>query len=102
MNIRVPKRIQIGGHVYSIDYNEEIERTDRLWGTHDHRALQIEIYPHISPTVKTSTLLHELIHAIAVVYTQIEIEDNKIQSMAEGLTQIMSQIGITLDWSDIK
>lgn len=102
LQIRVPKRIQVGGHIYSIDYNDEIERKEHLWGTHDHHDLKIEIYPHISPTVKTSTLLHELLHAISVVYAQSKCDDDTIQSIAEGLTQVMSQIGITLDWGNIK
>lgn len=102
MNIKVPRRIQVGGHIYSIDYNEELQRKENRWGTHDHHSLEIEIYPHTSSTVKSSTLLHELLHAITVVYSQSKCDDDTIQSIAEGLTQIMGQMGITLDWGNIK
>lgn len=102
MDIRVPRRLQIGGHIYSIEYNDEIERTNHFWGTHDHRALKIEIYPNIRSTVKASTLIHEVLHAISTVYSQDQMEEDKVQSLAEGILQVMGELGITFDWGNIK
>ena len=100
MKIKVPRKIQIGGHLYSIVFNDGL-LDDTLTGAHNPRQNRIEISPH-RPSVKwTETLLHEIVHSVNNVYANNRLGEDDVNAVSQGLFQVFAELGLALDWSDI-
>ena len=94
MNIRIPKKIQVGPQVYTVlrDHKTHLElRGNGNIGETDHLLGTIKL-DNDAPALKTqTTFLHELLHCIAYQYGAPNVEDD-IERMANGLSQVLFQL----------
>jgi len=97
----VPKTIQVGGHVYTIRFNAVKVRDEGRRGLVNHRLQLIELGSERSESGMYTTLIHELVHIIDYVYNHNDLSEGAIDSLAEGLNQVLPQLGLELDWSEI-
>lgn len=85
------KKIKVGGHTYKIipDYNFKAIGND-LDGTCNHYTYEIRISERFNNLVEAreTTLIHELLHAISIVYN-CGLNEGQVTSLAEGLFQVM-------------
>lgn len=98
--IKVPQTIQVGGHIYSITH-KTILADENLHGDANHHTLTIGINPTRPPSQKLEALIHEWLHIIDHIYIPDELPETTIRGLSEGLTQILTGLGIQLDWSAI-
>lgn len=91
----LPDRIEVGAHTYTVVLCDEIRNDDdsRLWGRCEHANLVIRICSQLAPTRRVSTLLHEIVHAVASV-TQVEVPEADVDRLAEGLASALVRSGM--------
>ena len=94
MEIKIPDKIQVGGHEYRVVYRDDLDRTERWRGTANHVNLSIEIDSHEEGTRLMSTFLHELLHSVDKIYNCAAIPEEGIDAISEGLTQALQSMGI--------
>ena len=97
--IKVPKQVQIGGHIYRIALSADIKDSD-CHAAVNHRLLAILVSTDRPESQKIEGLGHEIIHIINNIYG-CDLEERQIDGLGQGLFQVFSQVGLTLDWSDI-
>jgi len=56
----------------------------------------------LPPSGRTETLLHELIHCVNKVYLNGNLGEDVVSALAEGLNQVLPQLGIEFDWSELE
>lgn len=100
MKLVIPPKVQIGGHTYSITFNEDL-KDDNDWGRVNHRLLRIELNPARPLSQMLGALIHELLHVINNVYGNSCLEEGDMHNVSEGLTQVFQQLGIELDFDQI-
>ena len=99
--IKIPRQIDIGGHTYTIEFDDSLDVDQSLWGKHSNRQLRIQIYPNLKPSNLTVCLIHELLHAIDTIYNDRKLDETVINGLSEGLNQVFKGLGIELDWNEI-
>ena len=98
--IKVPPHVTIGAHTYSISLDSSL-RDENNRGAANHRTLAIDIAPERPPSQKLEILMHEILHAINVIWLERELEEGEIGHLSEGLAQALMSFDIQLDWSGI-
>ena len=101
MKLVIPPEIQVGGHKYSIAFNENL-KDDNDYGRVNHRLQKIELNPARPTSQRVEALIHELLHVISNVYADRKLEEGDISAVSEGLLQVFQQLDIELDFSQIK
>ncbi len=98
IKIKIPKKIKIGGYDYKITIGERTDRElecARLWGqTRTRLANEIVVASILGEQRLSECLIHELLHAIEGVYLSGETDEHLIKALAEGLFQVLEQMGI--------
>ena len=102
MQIKIPKVIEVGAHPYTIKYDDELVEEEGLLGKHEHKKLTITIYPNQLPTNKMTTFIHEHLHATSLVFCRDHVPEEMVLGLAEGMTQLFTQLGIEFDWSEVR
>ena len=100
MKIKVPGKVQIGGHSFGIIFDDDL-RDQALWGQIRYKEEVIGINPKCPPIQRMDSLTHEVIHMVDEFFMGGQLGEGQVMLLAEGFTQIMVQIGIELDWGDI-
>ena len=99
MSIRLPKEFQVGPFEYTIDTSDEARARligTRYWGETQHSVRQIRLDTlNPSPQELDNTVIHELVHCIENVYLDTTLEERTVAVLANGLHQILRQLGIT-------
>jgi hypothetical protein len=94
MNIRIPKKIQVGPQWYTIHYDKgahhELHGNGNI-GETDHLQGWIRLDNDMPPDKMQTTFLHEILHAVCYQYGAPNIEAD-IDRMANGLAQAMLQL----------
>lgn len=99
--IRVPRSIKIGGHNIRIVYNRDLAASGER-ARIDWNRLVISVHPDKAASVKGQGLLHEFVHGVDTIYLNRQIEREEIiDPLAEGLWQILEQLGVEFVWDDI-
>lgn len=98
MKIPRPKEIQIGGRRYRVEVDPMLTHHEGCAGNISHSKLLITIDGQNGNQHKTLSLLHEILHGINNVYCHIEISEANIDGLGEGLHQVLSQLGVEIDW----
>lgn len=100
--MKYPKQIQIGGHTYSVEIvDQHCLDTFANIGGHHYQGLRIELSSRaidgkpLPLTVINTLFWHELVHAIARGFS-ISLEEEDVERMSQGITQVLSQLGIYL------
>ena len=101
MKIKVPKVNRIGSLEYTVGFKSHM-RTDDGWkGSLNERTGTIYIETEISENIRDRTYLHEIIHQIDINY-ECGLHEDNISRLANGFCEFLSNLGIELDWSNIK
>ena len=84
-------KIKIGGHNYSVFYvkGNHKEKGIENYGKIYHDAKKIYIDKDIAKSQQEETLLHEILHAIDQIYNNHSLSEKQIESMSEGLYQVL-------------
>jgi hypothetical protein len=99
MIINVPKSIMVGGHEYSISLRPMLH--ELLWGEHSYPKAEITVATEGADRVRAPALIHELTHAIGYIYCGDALDERAVASLAEGIYQIIQQLGIELCWDGV-
>jgi len=96
--MKIPKSIKVGGHTYKVSFVEKLWMREGNIGQVRHNTDQaIELDTALHPEQTTATFLHETLHAIDKVYNGGALSEDAIDAMAEGLLQVLSDMGITFE-----
>ena len=102
MKIKVPKRIKIGAHTYSIGLTPHLHCDEARYGSCNHRTQEIKIWSEAPPSLRDECLIHETIH-ISELCHRIEVSDSDIDRISHAVLEFLSRnLDIQFDWSDIK
>lgn len=101
--MKVPKTIQVGGHTYTIVLSaHKMSDHEGSDGDVNHITHKIRVWSVLPPSRRMETLMHELFHAAHKIYARKEAATEVLfDALCEGLTQMLPQLGLELDWSDI-
>lgn len=95
--INIPASIKIGGFDYRIEksesHNKELQE-DNCWGEHSEKQRRIWFDSSASPQQISQTFIHEIIHAVDAVYQGRKLTEDSIHAVANGLLQVLEQLGI--------
>ena len=85
--MKIPKTIKIGGHLISIDQNQEIEDAAGDWNA---RKNLIRIDKHLPMSQKEATLIHEIFHAMNYTFADEPVAHALLESLSEQWYQVLS------------
>ena len=100
---KIPKQIKLAGHWWKIRYDKGLTKRHGKYGQCDYENLVIYIEPSITDTLKSHTLVHEIVHAISdqFVYANA-LSEETVSQLAVGFWVMLSDLDIELDWTDIE
>ena len=102
MKVKVPNKIKIGTHTYTVELDPHLNSDDKDYGQVNYRTQKIKIWSEAPLSIRNQSLLHEIIHLGQNIY-RVEISDPDIDRVAETIGQfLMDNLEIELDWEDIK
>lgn len=99
--IKIPQKIQIAAFNYSIELRKHLMADKHNAGFFNPVAETLSIDPHLPPTERKISLAHEVLHLIERAF-EISIDDADTERLAMGFVCFLDNLGIELDWSDIK
>jgi hypothetical protein len=97
IEIVIPKKIRVGGLNYNIEVNDATAKemeSSSLYGQCSGTLQRIRLWSRATPQKVSGTFIHEVLHAIDDVYDNSEITEKQNTVLANGLLQIMEQLGI--------
>lgn len=83
---KLPKKLKIGGHIFSIDESKELEGAN---GKTFYSKNLIEIDKTLVQDQKESTLLHEIFHCMNACFDEKELGHMLLDSLSEQLYQVL-------------
>ena len=98
--VQVPNIITIGGHPYKVEFDSELE-IENNGGKVPYYRGKILINPFRPSDWIMTALIHEVLHIVDIVYCQNNLTEDSVLGLAEGLTQLFTELGIDFDWSNI-
>jgi len=101
MRVKIPLRIKIASHTYTICQSPNLLGDESRHGEVNHRTQQITLHSANPKSVKIETLIHEVIEVGKFAY-RIDISDPDIDRTAETISQFLDNLGIEFDWGNIK
>jgi len=96
--MKIPPSIKVGGHTYTVSFVEKLWMREGNLGQARHNTDQIiELEVALHPEQTAATFLHEVMHVVDRVYNKGSLSEDAIDAMAEGLFQVLSDMGITFE-----
>ncbi len=97
--MQIPKQVQIGGLVYTIEFGENLKRlrVDDRYGECSTSEQIIRLDTVWSNQQVTLTFIHECIEAINSLYCEDRMPHQDISCLSQILFQILSQLGVMLE-----
>lgn len=95
--MRLPGTIKVGGYSYSIDVSEEacLDLESKVaFADHSNLLKRIRLNRRATPQQIDNDFLHETLHAIGHVYFDDELDEKTVSALANGLQQVLGQLGI--------
>jgi hypothetical protein len=93
--ISIPKTLKIGGFDYNIDITHDADlRADGCYGQCKEMTRSIAVDSSISEQQFSHTFLHEMLHAVDSVYGINSVTEEQNKHLAQGLFQVMEELGI--------
>ena len=103
LKVKIPQRIKVAGHWLEIQLEEGLSYRHKKLGQCDIENLVIYIEKSIPPSLQSHTLVHELLHAISDQFVGANaFSEETVGQLATGVWTMLSDLGIELDWSNIK
>ena len=100
MKYKVPKIIKIGAQWVEIKCERGLGELHGKRGQARIDQCEIAIDQEGKDSIKTATLIHEILHFIDDVYNSYRFEDYEVQALANGIAILLDDLGIELDWSN--
>lgn len=92
MTYRLPKAVQVGPFIYSIERSPDVDSNGNV-GEADHILKKVRFGERCSPRQLPITLLHELIHVVAE-NAGMEMEHRDVRALSSGLAQALMDLGL--------
>ena len=86
--MKIPDKIKIGGHWFSIEYKSEKEDRYANRGTSLLWENRIILQKDVGLSRQIATLFHEIIHEIDYQY-EIALSERDVSTLAEGIYQVL-------------
>ncbi|KKN78495.1 hypothetical protein LCGC14_0350270 [marine sediment metagenome] len=103
MKVKIPREIKIAGHWFAIGYEEGLASRHHKYGFVSTDTLVIHVEPTIPDSLKSQTLLHELVHTLSDQFICANaFSEEVVGQIATGIWVMLSDLGIEFDWSEIK
>ena len=96
-DVKIPKRLKIGGFDYKIRTNKSTSRglgADGKWGRHRPTTREILIDIETSTSQVSVSFIHECLHAIDSIYGNACLSERENESLSNGLHQVLEQLGV--------
>lgn len=95
--MKIPKKLKIGGFIWTVEENEKVSQEAKNLGSTHYRKQRIFIDPFVSSQKKEHGLIHESLH---VIFWQSGLrermknikeitEEEIIQTLSMGLYQVL-------------
>ena len=92
MKVKVPKKIKIASHTYTIRQNSFKTAEHGTVGTATHMRQKIYIDENLPLSAKNQTLLHEVMHLVDRFWV-VKLEESDIDRIAEEMNFIKNHNG---------
>jgi len=102
VKVKVPKRIKIGTHTFTVKFDPHLHSDDKDYGLINYRTQEIKIWTEAPSSIQNEALLHEIIHLSQHVY-RVELSDADIDRVAETIAEFLfNNLHLEFNWSDIE
>ena len=98
--MEIPESIKVGGHTYQVIVRLGVWREAGNHGESLHNLQEIRLEKLQSPEMLESAFIHEILHCVDRVYNNHNLAEETVDALAEGLYQVLSDMGITFTKSD--
>ncbi len=98
--MKLPESVEVGGFTYKIRTDKESSlelKRSNCCGLTKYDPQEIFLDTDMSQECLLATFLHETIHAIDRVFRCGELTEDQVHSLANGLQQILKDMGITFE-----
>jgi len=100
MKVKVPRKIKIGTHIFTIEFDQHMHSDDRDFGQINYRTQTIKIWKDAPPSLKREALIHEVLHLSQHIY-RVEITDADIDRVAQVICDFLeNNLGIEFVWDE--
>jgi len=100
-DIKAPDTIKLGVHQFKIEFNKLLIDA-QVYGRTSHSSEYIQLNPTNTDAQNNVSFWHEVLHAIYSQQLGIVLSEEGACSLSEGITDILNQLGVTLDFSNLK
>jgi hypothetical protein len=90
--MKIPESVQIGGHVYKVDLGWLPERGSTRVGEVNHDTHIIGVLRRPSQSAMEETFIHEVVHAVDLVYNNSALGEDEVDALSQGLYQALKGI----------
>ena len=90
----IPDSLVVGGHDYTIKYEPRLLLKENRYGVTEWHEQTVSLEPVLSMDSLNQTFWHEVIHLIDRHYTNCSLSEDATDNLAEGLYQVMKQLGL--------
>jgi len=94
--MKIPKKLKVAGRVYSVELTPEVMALDGVqsYGQVRFSNSSMKLCTKIDGNTRNNaslcvSFLHEIIHAIDSAYGESDLTEEQIDSLAEGLYQVL-------------
>jgi len=94
--MKIPKQVKIGGHTYKVLYPYQFKERSDVFGTCNSARNEIRLTNldgngfKLPMDVIEQNFIHELLHAISIVYYNDNLEEKTVEVLSQGLYQVLS------------
>jgi hypothetical protein len=89
---KLPKTIEVGDSTYAVYYVKRLDR-GRLLGACYSESKRMQISMEMGRSEAESTVIHELLHAIADEYKIKKLNEKMVQQLEEAIFDVFDQNG---------
>lgn len=101
LNMKIPKKVKVAGHVYDIEYPHKFTETSDIYGRVDFGSCEIMIGDHDSSGNECSeshadcVYWHEVLHIIDKIYCSFNVgeeidKEDLVEPIAQGFYQVLT------------
>ncbi|KKN00939.1 hypothetical protein LCGC14_1132690 [marine sediment metagenome] len=103
MKIKVPKEIKIGANCVTVLFEDAlIDFHDKVGQARYYAGEIVLLKRGVQDSILMGNFLHELIHWIDHTYNNLQLNETQTDALANGIHILLDDLGVELDWSDIK
>ena len=101
MKVKIPRKIKMLTHPYTIKFDEKVTLSAGTIGLTRHYYQDICLTRELPPSELNQLFLHEVLHTIERHFN-IKLEDQDVDRLSEGLCIFLFEnLGIEFVWDDI-